>query len=77
MLDMPRAAASAIGPTVDSDDLQRNRRRDGLSRPNAIAVDRSASAPVSMPSWTKAVLQDFANASRSEAVGPAPHGAPP
>ena len=30
-----------------------------------------------MPSWTNAVLHDFAKASRSEAVGPPPHGVPP
>ena len=30
-----------------------------------------------MPSWTKAVLQDFANASRNDAVGPPPHDVPP
>ncbi len=30
-----------------------------------------------MPSSTNAVLHDLANASRSEAVGPGPHDAPP
>ena len=33
-----------------------------VSNPNDCAVDRSASRPVSRPSWTNAVLQDFANA---------------
>ena len=30
-----------------------------------------------MPSWTNAVLQDLANASRSVAVGPPPQALPP
>ena len=76
MLDIPSAAPSGIGPTVDSATCIGI--GAGLSsRPNACAVDFSASAPVSMPSWTNAVLHDLANASRSEAVGPPPHGVPP
>ena len=76
MLDMPSAAASDIGPTVDSA-TSSGIGAGGLSNPNACAVLRRASAPTRMPSSTKAVLQDRAKASRSDAVGPLPHGVPP
>ena len=48
-----------------------------MSRPNASAVLRSASVPVLMPNSTKAVLQDCANASCSEAVAAVAARAPP
>ena len=76
MLDIPSAAASLIGPTVDSATCS-GIGGGTVPRPNACAVDFNASAPVSMPSSTNAVLHDLANASRSEAVGPPPHGVPP
>ena len=61
MLVMPSAAASGIGPMVDSATCSGI---DGgsTSTPKERAVLRSASAPVSMPSWTKAVLHEWANA---------------
>ncbi len=61
MLDIPSAASSEIGPTVDSTTC-RGMVGGTTSMPNEVAVPRSASAPVSMPSWTKAVLQELANA---------------
>ena len=76
MLDMPTAAESVIGPTVDSA-TSSGIGSGVLSKPNAWAVLRSASAPTRMPSSTKAVLHERAKASRSDAVGPLPHGVPP
>ncbi|CKR63826.1 Uncharacterised protein [Mycobacterium tuberculosis] len=76
ILVIPSAALSGIGPTVDSATCS-GVGRGGLSRPNARAMLRRASAPVRMPSWTNAVLHDLTNASRSDTVGSSPHGAPP
>ena len=76
MLDMPTAAPSIIGPTVDPA-TSSGIAAGGLSNPNASAALRRASPPSRMPSWTNAVLQERANASRSGAVGALPHGAPP
>ena len=75
MLDIPTAAASDIGPTIDSA-TSSGMGAGGASNPNAAAVLRSASAPIRIPSWTNAVLQDRSNASRSGAVGAVPHGVP-
>ena len=76
MLDIPSAAASGIGPTVDSATCS-GIGSGTASRPNDCAVLRSASVPVSRPNWTNAVLHDRANASRSETVSALMQGAPP
>ena len=76
MLDMASAAASLIGPTVDSATCS-GMAAGGASKPKACAALLSLSAPVSMPSSTNAVLQDRAKASRREAVGPPPQADPP
>src|SRR4029077_17074436 len=74
MLDMPSAAASAIGPTVDWE-TWRGIVGGVVSSPTALAVDRILAARVLMPSWTKALWQDFATASGGGAFVPAPHAA--
>ena len=76
MLDIPTAAASVIGPIVDSATCN-GIDAGGLSNPNASAVRRRASAPSRIPNSTKAVLQERSKASRSGAVGAFPHCAPP
>ena len=75
MLDWPSAASSGICPIVLS---ATGSGSDVVSEPmpNALAVSRRASAPVSMPSSTNAVLHDRANASRSDAVAAPPHVLP-
>jgi len=76
MLEIPRAGASEIGPTVDSATCS-GIDGGGVSRPNCRAMVRIASAPLCRPSSTKAVLQDLANASRRDTVAPPPQAAPP
>src|SRR6516225_9495605 len=76
ILDIPSAAASGIGPVVDSATCS-GVGSGTLSRPYDRAVLRRASAPVSRPNWTNAVLHECANASRNDTVSALAQGAPP
>ncbi len=75
MLLWPSAASSGIDPMVLS---ATGNGTPGICppMPSALAWSPTASAPVLIPSSTNAVLQDRANASRSDAVGAPPHVEP-
>ncbi|SLB23872.1 Uncharacterised protein [Mycobacteroides abscessus subsp. abscessus] len=75
MLVWPRAASSEMSPTVLS------ATGSGIAgvlgpMPKALASSLMASAPSLMPSSTKAVLHERANASRNDAVGLGPQVLP-
>ena len=50
--------------------------RAGLSKPSAVAMPRSRSAPTCTASCANGPLQDFANAVANGTVAPGPHGLP-